>query len=123
MKFPVLIIICLLVLCPGLLPAEESFGGIGIDGVMLPDHTIIVRQIVAGGPAHLAGIMVGDIITHIDGKTTAGMDFNTIVQKKLRGRAGSKITLLLRRKKDDKIYSVRLTRQQLLKKDDKRGTR
>jgi C-terminal processing protease CtpA/Prc len=90
---------------------------------MLADKTIMVRQIVAGGPAHLAGIMVGDIITHIDGKTTAGADFDTVVQKYLRGRAGSKVTLKIRRKGDNKTYSLVLTRRQLVKKDEKRGNK
>jgi len=91
--------------------------------MMLPDCTILVRQIVAGGPAHLAGIRVGDIITHIDGKTTAGADFGTVVQKYLRGRAGSKVRLVIRRKGDNKIYSLVLTRRQLVKKDEKRGNK
>ena len=114
---------CLLVFCPCLQAAEESFGGIGIDGVMLPGGTIQVRQIVAGGPAYLAGIRVGDIITHIDGKTTAGADFNTVIQKNLRGRAGSKVTITIRRKNDNKTYSVLLTRRQMFKKDEKRGNK
>ena len=62
-----------------------NFGGVGIDGAPWTDGQIVVRQLVTGGPAHLAGIKAGDIITQVDGTPTAGSDFKFIVERRLRG--------------------------------------
>ena len=85
--------------------SEKNFGGVGIDGVALPDGQIRVEQLVAGSPAHLAGIRVGDIITHIDGKATLGSDFPTMVQKRLRGSAGTRVVLKIKRAGADMILT------------------
>lgn len=92
----------------------SNFGGVGIDGVSLPDGRIRVGQIVAGGPAHLAGIRVGDIITHIDGKPTQGSDFAMMVQRRLRGVSGSPVVLRIRREGVDKTLVFALKRRQLV---------
>lgn len=92
---------------------DKRFGGVGIDGVALPDGQIAVRQIVAGGPAHEAGIKVGDVITHIDGKTTAGSDFQQMVQKRLRGISGTPVVLKIKRQGEVKPLTFELKRRQL----------
>lgn len=102
-----------------LLPAHFSwgagavFGGVGIDGVPRADGTIVVRQLVLGGPAHLAGIRTGDIITQIDGTPTLGSDFRFIVERRLRGRAGTSVRLKVRRPGDPKTLTFNLVRRQL----------
>jgi C-terminal processing protease CtpA/Prc len=93
--------------------SERNFGGCGIDGVALPDGQIRVGQIVSGSPAHLAGIRIGDIITHIDGKATLGSDFRAMVQKRLRGVAGTPVVLKIRRDGEDKLLTFSLTRRQI----------
>jgi len=94
--------------------SEKNFGGVGIDGVASPDGQIAVRQLVAGGPAHVAGIRVGDVITQIDGKPTRGSDFRQMVQKRLRGTAGTSVVLKVRRSGEEKELTFTLQRQQLL---------
>lgn len=94
--------------------SEKNFGGVGIDGVAASDGQIAVRQLVAGGPAHVAGIRVGDIITHIDGKPTRGSDFRQMVQKRLRGIAGTPVVLKVRRSGEEKELTFTLQRQQLV---------
>ena len=94
--------------------SEKNFGGVGIDGVAAPDGQITVRQLVAGGPAHVAGIRVGDVITHIDGKPTRGSDFREMVYKRLRGIAGTPIVLKIRRTGEEKTLTFTLQRQQLV---------
>ncbi|NVN98643.1 MAG: PDZ domain-containing protein [Geobacteraceae bacterium] len=91
----------------------KNFGGVGIDGVPWADGKIVVKQIVAGGPAHLAGIKAGDIITHIDGKATEGSDFKEMVEYRLRGRAGTPVTIKIRRPGELKPYTFTLIRRQL----------
>lgn len=90
-----------------------AFGGVGIDGVPRADGTIAVRQLVAGGPAHLAGIKAGDIIVQVDGTPTAGSDFKFIVDRRLRGRAGTQVLILVRRPGNPKTLSFKMIRRQL----------
>lgn len=94
--------------------AASNFGGVGIDGVPWADGRIVVRQLVAGGPAQLAGIKVGDIITHIDGKATVGSNFKDMVEYRLRGRAGTPVTIKIRRPGELKPYTFKLIRRQLI---------
>ena len=91
-----------------------NFGGVGIDGAPLADGQIVVRQLVAGGPAHLSGIRAGDVITHIDGKQTRGSDFKRMVETRLRGRAGTRVLLTIRRPGEEKLLHFTLTRRQLV---------
>jgi C-terminal processing protease CtpA/Prc len=113
--------IILILLLAGLSPdaalaanSAGNFGGVGIDGVPLSDGRIQVRQLVTGGPAHLSGIRAGDIITHIDGKQTKGSDFRRMVDTRLRGRAGTKVLLTIRRPGEEKPLHVTLVRRQLI---------
>lgn len=94
--------------------SEKNFGGCGIDGVALPDGQIRVRQLVNSGPAHLAGIRIGDIITHIDGKATKGSDFRTMVRTRLRGVAGTPVVLRIKRAGEEKLLTFTLTRRQIV---------
>jgi len=92
----------------------RNFGGVGIDGVPLADGRIEVRQLVTGGPAHLAGVRIGDIITNIDSKPTRGSNFKDIVEHRLRGRAGTKVIISIHRPGREKPLSFRLVRKQLV---------
>ncbi len=93
--------------------SAKNFGGIGIDGAPWADGRIVIKQLVEGGPAHLAGIKVGDVITHIDGKATEGSNFNEMVEYRLRGRAGTKVLIKIRRPGEIKPYNFTLVRRQL----------
>jgi C-terminal processing protease CtpA/Prc len=93
--------------------SSKNFGGAGIDGIPRADGQIVVRQLVTGGPAHLAGVKVGDIITHVDGKPTRGSDFKQMVEYRLRGRAGTKVLITIRRPGEAKPRSFSMTRRQL----------
>lgn len=97
--------------------AARGFGGVGIDGVPLADGRIAVRQLVTGGPAHLAGVRVGDVITHIDSKATRGSDFKAMVERRLRGRAGTKVLITVRRPGVEKPLHFTLTRRELVPSD------
>lgn len=93
--------------------SARNFGGVGIDGAPWADGRIVVKQLVAGGPAHLAGIKAGDVITHIDGKPTEGSNFKEMVER-LRGRAGTPIEIVIRRPGSTKLLKFILTRRQLV---------
>ena len=94
--------------------SARNFGGVGIDGLPRADGQIVVKQLVLGGPAQLAGIRVGDIITHIDGKLTKGSDFRHMVDYRLRGRSGTKVQLNILRPGEKKPLRYILKRKQLV---------
>lgn len=93
---------------------ERNFGGIGIDGVPRADGEIEVRQIVAGGPAALAGVERGDVITHIDGKRTRGSNFRMMVDRRLRGTAGTPVEIRIYRPRNGTTRTLTLIRRQLV---------
>lgn len=110
-----LLFVLLTTFFPSLLTqAAAKFGGVGIDGVPLPNGEIRVRQLVAGGPAHRAGIRIDDIIARIDGIPTKGSNFRETVDKRLRGREGTKVRLSVRRPGQAKIFEYTLRRRQLI---------
>ncbi len=94
--------------------SSRNFGGVGIDGAPWADGRIVVKQLVAGGPADLAGMKVGDVITQIDGKATEGSIFKDIVDHRLRGRAGTPVTIVVRRPGSPKPVTFTLIRRQLV---------
>ena len=94
--------------------SDRNFGGVGIDGVPWADGRIVVRQLVAGGPAQQAGVKVGDVITHIDGKPTRGSDFKQMVEHRLRGVAGTPVTIRVHRPGESGSRSFTLIRRQLV---------
>ncbi|RII26637.1 MAG: signal protein PDZ [Geobacter sp.] len=94
--------------------SDRNFGGIGIDGKPRADGQIEVKQLVTGGPAHLAGMQIGDIITHIDGKPTRGSDFQHMLQYRLRGHAGTSVVLRVHRSGASRLLTFKLIRRQLI---------
>ncbi|HEY3309342.1 MAG TPA: PDZ domain-containing protein [Desulfuromonadaceae bacterium] len=108
-----LLLICHLATAAQAANSETNFGGVGIDGTALADGRIRIVQLVNGGPAHLAGIRVGDIITNIDGKATQGSDFRSMVNRRLRGVAGTQVVIKIKRENDDRLQTFTLTRRQI----------
>lgn len=93
--------------------------GIGAEiGVKNGELTIIAP--IDGSPAKAAGIMAGDRILTINGESTVGMNVNTAVSK-IRGDAGTKVKLLLRRGTAQKEYEI--TREKITVKSVKSETK
>jgi carboxyl-terminal processing protease len=85
------------------------FGGVGM--VVNPkDGDYVVISSFEGTPAFKAGIKAGDIITEIDGKTLHGVPL-TEVLRKVRGPAGSTISVKIRESKTGVIRQIRMHRQ------------
>lgn len=89
---------------------EGEFEGIGVTFNMLTD-TVLVINVIPGGPSSKAGIQAGDRIVTIGGRNTAGikMDQDSVV-KMLRGPRGSKVDLGLQRLGVDELVPVTVTR-------------
>ncbi len=78
-----------------------DFGGIGVYiGKDPKTHEINVIQPIDGTPAARAGLKRGDIIISVNGKQTKGLDLD-LVMNLIRGKAGSTVTLVIRRSHSD----------------------
>src|SRR5699024_806421 len=75
---------------------EETSGEYAGLGVMVSsrDHRLVVIAPIDDTPAAKAGIKPGDVILKINGKPVDPQDVEASIDK-LRGKAGSKITLTL----------------------------
>ncbi len=88
--------------------ATGEFGGIGID-VSIEDGFIKVIAPIDDTPAAAAGIMAGDLITRLNGKSIKGKALDETV-KQIRGVPGSDVTLTVFRKRQQKTLEITLTR-------------
>ena len=91
----------------GLLDTTSGeFGGVGLyinkqispkdaDGRDLPAFVEVVAPI-EGTPAFRAGIQAGDLIIRVEGESTENLALDEVVEK-LRGRAGTTVTITIRR--------------------------
>jgi carboxyl-terminal processing protease len=84
-----------------------DFGGIGIYiGKDKKTHEVNIIQPIDGTPAARAGLKRGDVILSVNGKDTKGLDLD-LVMNMIRGKAGSMVTLVVRRGKNDlKDFSI-----------------
>ena len=88
---------------------EGQYGGVGLV-IGLDESLIKVIAPIEGTPAGKAGIRAGDSILSIDGKVTTGLKLDD-VQDKLRGLAGTKVTLSIMREGVHDPFDVSLVRQ------------
>jgi carboxyl-terminal processing protease len=88
---------------------KGQFGGVGIEVTQDEGGLIKVISPIDGTPASRAGIKTGDRIAGIDGNSIAGLPLNEAIDK-MRGAAGSKITLTILREGEKKPFDVTLVR-------------
>lgn len=94
-------------------PLVGKFEGIGIQFNILND-TIMVTQTISGGPSEKLGIRPGDRIVNIDGKLVAGVKItNNDVLKKLRGDKGTKVTVDMFRRGEEKLIAFEIIRDKI----------
>jgi carboxyl-terminal processing protease len=85
-----------------------EFGGLGIE-VTMEEGLVKVVAPIDETPAHKAGVMAGDIITHLDDEPVQGLTLNQAVEK-MRGPVNTKIRLKIMRKGQDKPTEVTIVR-------------
>lgn len=93
-----------------------EFGGVGIyiskpePDPANPENESFVEVVspIEGTPAFKAGVNAGDLITHIEGESTAELTSDEVVLR-LRGAPGSAVTVTIRRGADT-TFDVTLTR-------------
>ena len=94
-------------------PLVGSFEGIGVTFQLIRD-TITVISPVAGGPSEKVGIMAGDQFIKIDGEESFGKKVdNEYVQKHLRGKKGTKVTVSVKRGNDPELIDFEIIRDKI----------
>ena len=94
-------------------PLVGSFEGIGVTFQLIRD-TITVISPTAGGPSEKVGIMAGDQFIKIDGEEAYGKKVdNEYVQKHLRGKKGTKVTVSVKRGNDPELLDFEITRDKI----------
>ena len=94
-------------------PLVGSFEGIGVTYQLIRD-TITVISPTAGGPSEKVGIMTGDQIIKIDGEDAFGKKIdNEYVQKRLRGKKGTKVTVGVKRGNDPELIDFEIIRDKI----------
>jgi len=94
-------------------PLDGNFDGIGVSFNILND-TIFIINTISGGPSEKVGIRGGDRIIKIDGLNAAGVGIkNTDVQKKLKGKKGTKVDVAIKRKNVAGLLDFTITRDEI----------
>ncbi len=91
-------------------PLEGQFDGIGVTFNMMTD-TVLVLNVISGGPSDKAGVQNGDRIITINDSIVAGRNIpqNDVV-KQLRGQRGTDVRLGLKRSGIEGLVYVTVTR-------------
>ena len=92
---------------------EGEFEGIGVSFNILEDTIYIIRAI-SGGPSERVGIMAGDRIVKVEGKTVAGTGITTReVQGLLKGEKGSTVEVSVKRRNSRELLDFSITRDKI----------
>ncbi|MCJ7856756.1 S41 family peptidase [Lachnospiraceae bacterium NSJ-143] len=87
-----------------------EFYGIGV-GLLFnsEDGSTVVSYLMDNSPAGAAGVMPGDKLIKVNGKSISGMDSDSIVSM-VRGPKGTTVELGIYRSSDNKEYTFKITR-------------
>jgi len=92
---------------------EGEFEGIGVSFNVLEDTIYIIRTI-SGGPSERVGIMAGDRIVEVEGKSVAGIGITTReVQGLLKGEKGSRVEVSVKRRNNKELLDFSITRDKI----------
>ena len=87
---------------------DGNYSGLGLS-VQMDDGAVKVISPFRGSPAEEAGVKAGDYITHLDGDLIYGGDLDDAVGR-MRGKAGTSISLTIFRPGRDEPFDVSVTR-------------
>ena len=89
---------------------DGSFGGIGVQ-FNVQDDSIMVIDVISGGPSEKVGILPGDRIVSVNDSVIVGEKLKSgTVVKLLRGPKGTDVTVGIVRKGADEVLSFDITR-------------
>jgi carboxyl-terminal processing protease len=94
-------------------PLQGEFSGVGIQFNMNQD-TLYVIQTVPGGPSERVGVLAGDRIITVNDTVIAGVKMrNSDIQKRLRGKKGTRVTIQVKRPGVKELITFRITRDNI----------
>ena len=94
-------------------PLQGEFSGVGIQFNMSQD-TLYVIQTVPGGPSERVGVLAGDRIIMVNDSIIAGVKMkNSDIQKRLRGKKGTQVTIKVKRAGVKELITFRITRDNI----------
>ena len=94
-------------------PLQGEFSGVGIQFNMNKD-TLYVIQTIPGGPSERVGVLAGDRIIYVNDTTIAGVKMkNSDIQKRLRGKKGTNVTIKVKRPGVKELITFRITRDNI----------
>jgi len=94
-------------------PLIGSFDGIGVSFQIIKD-TINIIEVIVNGPSEKVGILAGDKIIQVDTAIAYGKHVtNKWVADHLRGKKGTKVTVLVKRGKNPQPLEFTITRDKI----------
>ncbi|MEE1183825.1 MAG: S41 family peptidase, partial [Paludibacteraceae bacterium] len=92
---------------------EGSFSGIGVQ-FNIQNDTIMIVDVITGGPSEKLGILPGDRIVMVNDTNFTGKEItNNRVVKKLRGPKGSTVKVGIKRNGSNQIWDYNITRDDI----------
>ncbi|MBQ2025799.1 MAG: S41 family peptidase, partial [Paludibacteraceae bacterium] len=92
---------------------EGSFSGIGVQ-FNIQNDTIMIVDVIAGGPSERLGILPGDRIVMVNDSNFTGKSIsNNKVVKTLRGKKGTVVKVGIKRNGSNKIWDFSITRDDI----------
>lgn len=89
-----------------------QYGGIGALIQQYGKEQVAISEIYEDCPAQKSGVLAGDIITKVDGKSTAGKN-STDISSAMRGQPGTTVTLEVFRPSKNKTFTFNITREEI----------
>lgn len=90
-----------------------NFGGIGVQ-FSIQNDTVMVVEVISGGPSAKVGILPGDRIVMVNDTLLAGKGIkNEKVLNKLRGEKGTKVNVGIKRKGFKDLFQFEITRGEI----------
>jgi carboxyl-terminal processing protease len=91
---------------------QGQFEGIGAQVTVNDDNLPVIVAPLPGSPAEKAGLKTGDVILAVNGVTTEGISLMETVLK-IRGPAGTQVTLTILHEGDTAPVDIEITRAQI----------
>ena len=92
---------------------QGSFSGIGVEFNIIEDSIVVVAPI-SGGPSEKLGIRSGDRIISVEQEDVASIGIkNAEVIKRLRGKKGSAVNIVIKRRGQDKLIPFSIVRDDI----------
>jgi carboxyl-terminal processing protease len=88
---------------------ESEFGGVGIQ-VSIEDGVLRVISPIVGSPAYRSGMLAGDVITEIEGKSAKGITIDEAVAL-MKGKPGTEVAVKVLHPGAEEPEAITLTRE------------